>query len=61
VLPVTVSIGIATLIPDANNSIATLIARADNAMYAAKNAGRNRVSQWAEDEARHPESGTVGA
>jgi diguanylate cyclase (GGDEF)-like protein len=54
-LPVTVSIGMATLIPDANNSIATLIARADEAMYAAKNAGRNRVAQWAGDDVRRSE------
>jgi PleD family two-component response regulator len=51
----------ATLTPDANNSIATLIARADTAMYAAKNTGRNRVSQWAGDEVRRSEAEPASA
>lgn len=40
---VTVSIGVNSLIPDENNSIAQLIQGADQLLYKAKNAGRNRV------------------
>jgi diguanylate cyclase (GGDEF)-like protein len=42
----TVSIGVATYPHDAESE-ETLIAAADQALYAAKNAGRNRVCQWA--------------
>lgn len=42
-LPVTVSIGVAQLKPRHDDS-ASLLKRADEAMYAAKNNGRNRVS-----------------
>jgi diguanylate cyclase (GGDEF)-like protein/PAS domain S-box-containing protein len=42
VMSVTISLGIAMLTPDIP-SLATLIDRADQAMYAAKQAGRNRV------------------
>ena len=40
---VTLSIGVATLIPDDQHSIADLIAKADQKLYEAKQAGRNRV------------------
>lgn len=40
---VTMSIGVASVLPDANGSVEQLIARADKALYAAKNGGRNRV------------------
>jgi diguanylate cyclase len=39
--PVTISIGIAEAIPD--DSLSTLLERADRAMYGAKRCGRNRV------------------
>jgi diguanylate cyclase (GGDEF)-like protein len=42
-VPVTVSVGVATLAED--ETIEQLTTRADTAMYAAKNAGRNRVCQ----------------
>ena len=41
----TVSIGVATYPGDAVDA-ATLLSRADQALYAAKNAGRNRVEAW---------------
>lgn len=40
---VTVSVGIAALIPDKENSFNDLIQAADRALYRAKDAGRNRV------------------
>lgn len=41
---VTVSIGCAELTPEMPHSVDALLARADEALYAAKDAGRNRVS-----------------
>ena len=40
---VTISIGCATTVPKEGESVTTLIASADAALYAAKNSGRNRV------------------
>jgi diguanylate cyclase (GGDEF)-like protein len=40
---VTISVGIATMIPNGNDEASTLLKAADEALYAAKNAGRNRV------------------
>ena len=40
---ITLSIGVASLIPTSERSIEGLIARTDQAMYEAKNRGRNRV------------------
>jgi diguanylate cyclase (GGDEF)-like protein len=40
---VTISVGIATMIPNGTDEAATLLKSADEALYAAKNAGRNRV------------------
>jgi diguanylate cyclase (GGDEF)-like protein len=42
-LIVSVSIGVASVVPHAGEDRAQLIARADRALYAAKNAGRNRT------------------
>lgn len=43
-IPVTVSIGLATFVPGQAATPAGMVALADQALYAAKNAGRNRVS-----------------
>ena len=42
-LSVTISIGVTTLSMDGNENIDTVVNRADEALYAAKKAGRNRV------------------
>ncbi len=46
---VTVSIGVAALINGENLTLDLLLERADQAMYAAKQAGRNRVTAWTGD------------
>jgi diguanylate cyclase (GGDEF)-like protein len=48
-LRVTASCGVASIVPSANESIETLIGRADRGLYTAKNGGRNRV-EYADDE-----------
>ncbi len=50
-LMITASLGIATASPGSTESLASLIDRADAAMYAAKKAGRNRV-RYAESQRR---------
>jgi two-component system, cell cycle response regulator len=44
-IPITVSVGIATML-SMNDSPTELLRRADEALYAAKNNGRNRVLSW---------------
>lgn len=40
---VTVSVGVATQVPDGRQGPESLVSRADQALYAAKRAGRNRI------------------
>jgi diguanylate cyclase (GGDEF)-like protein/PAS domain S-box-containing protein len=40
---VTISLGVSSVVPDSGNSLETLIAAADAALYRAKNTGRNRA------------------
>ncbi|NML62169.1 diguanylate cyclase [Massilia sp. RP-1-19] len=40
---VTMSVGVATVLPSAENSMEELVARADRALYAAKSGGRNKI------------------
>ncbi len=44
--PVSISLGVATISPDADTDPSGLIERADRALYQAKSCGRNRVSVW---------------
>jgi len=46
--PVTISIGVESLIPDPNTSLDLFISAADDALYEAKAAGRNKVCSAAE-------------
>ena len=48
-VPVTVSIGVAALLNGENLTLDLLLERADQAMYGAKQAGRNRVQVWTGD------------
>ena len=50
----TVSIGVATYPHDADSE-EKLVAASDQALYAAKNSGRNRVRQWAGSGSRSPD------
>lgn len=54
---VTVSIGVASMIPVASGAVNSLIDAADNALYAAKQAGRNRVMTGRCDDNPDPVNG----
>jgi diguanylate cyclase (GGDEF)-like protein len=42
--PVTISVGVAAFLPDVDEDPVAVLRRADEALYRAKGAGRNRVS-----------------
>ena len=48
--PITASMGLFTLSGDVDIKVKDFVDRADQALYAAKEAGRNRVSVWAGEE-----------
>ncbi|QFS85267.1 MULTISPECIES: sensor domain-containing diguanylate cyclase [unclassified Marinobacter] len=45
-VPLTISVGVATMLPARGVSSPELVRRADEALYAAKDNGRNRVAVW---------------
>ncbi|WP_297797340.1 diguanylate cyclase [uncultured Marinobacter sp.] len=47
----TVSVGVATMTPDSGSEPEALIRRADEALYQAKESGRNRVVEWVSSSA----------
>jgi diguanylate cyclase (GGDEF)-like protein len=49
-LHLTVSVGVAILLNEPEDSLNALIERADQALYAAKRSGRNRVCAWSRDD-----------
>ncbi len=49
----TLSIGVATAVNSEEEALRQLLNRADQALYAAKGAGRNQVKIYAEKEAMH--------
>ncbi len=49
---VTASVGMAVATPRSGDDLSVLLARADSALYAAKNAGRNRTHRWAQEISR---------
>ena len=47
---ITVSIGVCTLIPSSGDTVENLVARADKALYRAKETGRNSVCQYSDQD-----------
>jgi diguanylate cyclase (GGDEF)-like protein len=50
---ITISIGVACLYPDGLQRPEQLVAMADEALYAAKGSGRNRVLAYQQEEGQH--------
>jgi diguanylate cyclase (GGDEF)-like protein len=53
VVPIQASFGVAAVGPGQNATVEELVARSDEALYAAKGLGRNRVTTWDEITAMH--------
>ena len=47
--PITLSAGICAMVPDAYTTLDTMVYHADTALYASKQAGRNRISLYREE------------
>ena len=58
---VTISVGVACLVPDKNNHYASLLDHADKVMYESKTSGRNRVSAMRKVALDEPEATTYSS
>ena len=50
VMPVTISLGVTSLVPGEKISMEDLLSRVDRALYASKEQGRNRTTVWTASE-----------
>ena len=55
-VPVTISIGVLSMIPTADETCSDMLAKADEALYQSKANGRNRVTLYCREAGENPES-----